>query len=317
MHVYEVDGVPAESDVSQVLAIGKFDGVHIGHQAILDTARKYLFANTRLAVMCFHPHPRYVLTGDPVYSRQLTPHQERVRILSEYGVEALYVLQFNPTFATIEAEDFVKQHLSRLNLRQIVVGDDFRFGQGGKGTASGLRDFAAEIGVDVSVVTDIEENGTKVSSSQIRRHLAEGRVEAAEALLGRAYAMTGIVVHGDKRGRTIGFPTANLGDVDAYVMPKAGVYAVSVAIPNPLGGEQHFAGVLNAGVRPTVDGTDFRVEVHLLGFAGDLYGEQCRVSFLSRIRDEMRFGGLDELKAQIEKDCAQARVLLGLPNAKN
>lgn len=317
MLLYEIDGVPPKSEVPQVLAIGKFDGVHIGHQAILDEARKHIDSHSRLAVMCFHPHPRYVLTGDSEFARQLTPPSERARILSEFGVDSLYVVQFNEPFAHTDADQFVKDHLSQLNLNQIVVGEDFRFGRGGKGDPLALRDYAEEMGVGVTVVADIEENGIKVSSSEIRRHLSDGRVERVDALLGRPYTVSGIVVGGDKRGRTIGFPTANLGEVGAYVPPKPGVYAVYVEIRGESGVAQHWGGVLNAGTRPTVNGENFRMEVHLLGFNGDLYGQTCRVSFLHRIRDEMKFESLDHLRQQIHKDCEQSRELLGLSSIQN
>ncbi|MFB5191473.1 bifunctional riboflavin kinase/FAD synthetase [Alicyclobacillus fastidiosus] len=311
MQLYEVTGLPAVSDVPQVLAIGKFDGVHIGHQAILDEARHYLQPGTRFAVMCFEPHPSYVLTRDKTYLRSLTPRAEKVRILQDHGVDALYTIHFNEAYASTEAEAFVKSHLARLNLERIVVGQDFRFGRGGKGDVATLTAYASEIGIGVSVVGEVEQNGVKVSSSHIRNHLGEGRVEAAEALLGRPYSITGTVVHGDARGRLIGFPTANLGDIDQYVLPKPGVYAVSVEMSRS--GVEHWFGVLNAGYRPTVAGQDYRLEVHLLGFNGDLYGETCRVSFLHRIRDERKFSGLDELKAQIQSDCRTAQDMLGLP----
>ncbi|EPZ46219.1 bifunctional riboflavin kinase/FAD synthetase [Alicyclobacillus acidoterrestris] len=314
MQVYEVAGLPEISPVPQVLAIGKFDGVHVGHQAILEQARHYLEPGTQFAVLCFEPHPSYVLTGDERYLKSLTPRQEKVRILAEYGVDALYIVRFDTAFASTEAEEFVKSHLARLHLKQIVVGRDFRFGRGGKGDVDALRTFASDIGIGVTVVDAVEENGAKVSSSHIRHHLGEGRVEAVEALLGRPYTITGTVVHGDARGRQIGFPTANLGGTDEYVPPKSGVYAVTAEISRPTGHE-HWFGVLNAGFRPTVSGQDFRIEVHLLGFNGDLYGETCRVSFLRRIRDERKFSGLDELKQQIHADCDTAREMLGLPPA--
>lgn len=312
MDLFQVNGLPEPSDVPQVLAIGKFDGVHIGHQAILDEARAYVSQGTRLAVMCFEPHPAFALTGNPMYKRVLTPQREKARVLSEFGVLALYVVQFDKAFAATEPEEFVQKHLSRLSLKQIVVGQDFRFGRGGKGDVATLARFANELGIGVREVAPVEENGAKVSSSQIRAHLVQGRVEAVQALLGRPYTVTGEVVHGDKRGRTIGFPTANLGQTDAFVMPASGVYAVSVAIEGEHSDESHWFGVLNAGMRPTVDGHDFRLEVHVLGFDGDLYGKQCRVGFLHRIRDERRFAGLDELKLQIRKDCDTAKELLGL-----
>ncbi|EJY55596.1 riboflavin biosynthesis protein RibF [Alicyclobacillus hesperidum URH17-3-68] len=313
MLFHEIHGMPPASEVPQVLAIGKFDGVHIGHQAILDAARRAAGMGERLAVLSFEPHPTYALTRNPEYLRTLTPRAEKVRLLAELGVGAYYVAQFNRAFQSLTPDAFVHTYLPALGVRHVVVGDDFRFGQGGSGTTDVLRKLAQSLDIGVTVVPPVVESGHKVGSSQIRSHLAAGRVEAAEALLGRPYALTGTVVHGDKRGRLIGFPTANLGGIDEYVMPASGVYAVSVALLDEgASSESMWFGVLNAGMRPTVEGTTFRLEVHLLGFSGDLYGRQCRVSFLRRIRDERKFAGLDELKAQIARDCDVTRQLLGL-----
>nr|WP_230087851.1 bifunctional riboflavin kinase/FAD synthetase [Alicyclobacillus mali (ex Roth et al. 2021)] len=303
------------SPAPQVLAIGKFDGVHLGHRAILNTARTLLGPGERLAVMSFEPHPTFVLTGDPEYARWLTPRRERVRLFTELGVDAFYVAQFNRAFQQLEPAEFVDGYLVPLRVRCVVVGPDFRFGRGGQGTVDVLRQLGHARGFDVHVVQPVEEHGHKISSSRIREHLREGRVEAAQALLGRPYTISGEVVHGDKRGRTIGFPTANLGGIDAYVLPKTGVYAAFVEVE---GAHHAFAahafGVLNAGYRPTVDGRVFQLEVHLLDFDGDLYGKTLSVSFLRRIRDEMKFDGLDALKAQIARDCELARALVGLTN---
>ncbi|SIS89903.1 MULTISPECIES: bifunctional riboflavin kinase/FAD synthetase [Alicyclobacillus] len=306
------DRAPASS-APQVLAIGKFDGVHLGHRAILNAARQLTDGAERLAVMSFEPHPTYVLTGNAEYTRWLTPRAERVRLFTELGVDAFYVAQFTRAFQQLEPEAFVDAYLVPLQVQHVVVGRDFRFGRGGRGNVDVLRDLGRDRGFDVGVVDPVEEHGHKISSSRIREHLREGRVEAAQALLGRPYAILGEVVHGDKRGRTIGFPTANLGGIDDYVLPKSGVYAVFVEIEGEREGAfAHAFGVLNAGYRPTVDGAAFQLEVHVLDFDGDLYGQRLRVSFLRRIRDEMKFDGLEALKAQIARDCEFARAVFGL-----
>lgn len=313
MQVYEVDGMPPRSDIPQVLAIGKFDGIHIGHQAILDKARSYLKPGTRLSVMSFEPHPLYVLTGNEAYLRSLTPRSEKMRILAEYGVDGLYAVQFNRSFASTEPEVFVKTHLGRLALTQIIVGQDFRFGKGGKGDVKALTKWAFEMGVGVAQVAPVEESGTKVSSSHIRAHLAAGRVEAAEALLGRPYTLCGRVLTGEKRGRAIGFPAARLGGLEGYVLPQAGVYAVLVELPGDASASrQNWFGVFNAWHQSPANDVDLRMEVHLLGFTGDLYGKECRISFLHRIRDERAFASQEELKAQIRTDCDAARKMLGI-----
>lgn len=311
MHVIEVTHRPPTDGEPISLAIGKFDGVHIGHQAILRAARPQSTV-AQLAVMTLWPHPSWVLAGKPGYDRSLTPFPEKVRLLAAQGVERLYRVHFSREYAATPADVFVFDHLGRLNLQSVIVGSDFHFGQGGTAQVADLRRMCTEIGVPVTVVQPIEENGVKVSSSQIRRHLEHGRVEAAEALLGRPYAVEGVVVHGDARGRMLGFPTANLDGLDAYVLPATGVYAVSVEVCGPGSPAGNWFGVLNAGTRPTVAGQTFRLEVHLLGFSGDLYDRQLRVSFLSRIRDERKFAGLAELQAQIGTDVQMVRDKLGL-----
>jgi riboflavin kinase/FMN adenylyltransferase len=317
MQVIDVKGKPPQSDEACVVAIGKFDGVHIGHQAIVQAARQ-AEPGGLLAVFSLWPHPAWVLAGREEYRRSLTPNAEKARQLAALGVDRLYQVEFSREYAQTSAESFVFEHLARLRPRRVVVGADFHFGQGGRADVRDLERLCADIGVPVTVVEHVEENGVKVSSSQIREHLAHGRVEAAEALLGRPYRVQGRVVHGDARGRTIGFPTANLDLVDDYVLPAAGVYAVSVQwdekqeATNGTGRARNWFGVLNAGVRPTVNGTDFRLEAHLFGVDEDLYGRLFTVSFLRRVRDERRFSGIDELRAQISRDVEQVKRMLGV-----
>ncbi|GMA48989.1 riboflavin biosynthesis protein [Alicyclobacillus contaminans] len=314
MNVIEVETLPPRSSEPLVLAIGKFDGVHIGHQAILSHARDRLQPGWEFGVMCFWPHPMWVLAHKAGYDRWLTPFPEKVRLLTAFGVQRMYHVHFSQAYASTTAEQFVHEHLANLSLRHVVVGFDFRFGKGGKADVEDLRRMCADIGVPVTVVHPVEENGQKVSSSQIREHLGEGRVEAAEALLGRPYSFVGTVIPGDKLGRKIGFPTANLGDLDEYVLPGGGVYAVAVEILNqPEGAPRgNWFGVMNAGFRPTVGGTTFRVEVHLLGFDGDLYGKRLRVSLLRRVRSEKKFQNVEELTNQIRQDVLYAQSMLGL-----
>lgn len=316
MDVIEVTGRPPASIQPLVLAIGKFDGVHIGHQAILRSAQAQLGGGL-LAVMSFWPHPAWVLGGRAGYDRALTPFEEKVKMLESFGVDRMYSVKFSKEYAAIPSETFVYEHLKALNLKRVVVGSDFSFGRGGKAGVTDLRDMCRDIGVPVTVVNQVEENGTKVGSTQIRNHLAEGRVEAAQALLGRPYSVTGRVVHGNALGRQIGFPTANLADLDDYVIPASGVYAVSVAIEELQKGSglkamENWFGVLNAGTRPTVDGTVFRLEAHLFRFSEDLYGKSLRISFLRRVRDERKFKSVADLRQQIERDVAKVQSMLGI-----
>lgn len=317
MDVIEVTGRPPVSPTPLVLAIGKFDGVHIGHQAILRQAQTEL-NGASLAVMTFWPHPAWVLGGKDGYQRALTPYSEKVKLLESFGVDRMYLVQFSSEYASIPAETFVYEHLRALRVQRVIVGADFRFGRGGNAGVEELESMCQDLGVPVTVVGQVEENGIKVSSTQIRGHLAEGRVEAAQALLGRPYALQGRVAHGQALGRKIGFPTANLEETEAYVIPSAGVYAVSVQVVDPIEPTtfekvvQNWFGVLNAGTRPTVDGATFRLEAHLFNFAGDLYGKSLRVSFLRRVRDERKFPSVAALREQIQLDVEAVQAMLGL-----
>ncbi|MCL6632020.1 MAG: bifunctional riboflavin kinase/FAD synthetase [Alicyclobacillus herbarius] len=317
MQVIDVKDRPSVRNRTCVIAIGKFDGVHIGHQAILQAARR-LEPDEELAVYSLWPHPAWVLGGHEAYRASLTPYAEKVRQMARLGVDSLYMVEFSKTYAQTSAEAFVRDHLVPLRPRRVVVGADFHFGQGGKADVRDLARLCGQFAIPVSVIDHVEENGLKVSSSHIREHLAAGRVEAAEALLGRPYRVQGEVVHGDARGRTIGFPTANLQLVDDYVLPAAGVYAVSVEwdeatdAKDPRMSSQNWFGVLNAGFRPTVGGREFRLEVHLFGVNEDLYGRTLSVSFLRRVREERKFSGLDELRAQIARDVEQVKEMLGV-----
>lgn len=311
MQVIRVDTAPVQSSEPLVLAIGKFDGVHVGHQRILRTAAEYREEGI-VSVMSFWPHPAWVLSHRETYRAALTPFEEKCNQLSACGVQRLYSVEFSQEFAAQSADWFVYEFLRPLNPKRIVIGEDFRFGAGGHADVGYLRHLAGSLEIPVTVVAPVVENGLKISSSHIRAHLEHGRVEAAEALLGHPYSISGVVVHGDARGRQIGFPTANLWLPDHYVLPARGVYAVSVERLDGQGPTHTWFGVLNAGTRPTVDGEKFQLEVHILNFEGDLYDQKLRVSFLRRIRDERRFASIDELVKQIHADVDLVRSILGV-----
>ncbi|MBX6352338.1 MAG: bifunctional riboflavin kinase/FAD synthetase [Thermoflavifilum sp.] len=310
MNITEVHAPLEQAPGPAVLAIGKFDGVHLGHRAILSTAQQYA-AGARLAVMTFWPHPVYVLTGNERYRQSLTPPAEQARQLAQLGVDDVYRVHFTKAFAATPGDEFVHTYLFRMPLRRIVVGEDFRFGHGGRFTAQDLKALCEPRGIPVTIVDAILESGAKVSSSRIREHLEHGRVEAAEALLGRPYAVTGVVEHGAALGRQLGFPTANLGGIDDYVLPATGVYAVAVALNGREPETSNWFGVANLGYRPTVNGSALRLEVHLLDFSGDLYGRTLRVAFLRRLREEKRFADVEALRAQIAQDVARVREMVG------
>jgi riboflavin kinase/FMN adenylyltransferase len=292
-----------------VMALGNFDGVHRGHQAVIAHSDAIARAERRPhGVVTFEPHPRAVFRpGDPPF--RLTPLRAKSHQLQALGVELMVSLHFDAEFAQRSAENFVTEVLHRgLGIGHVVSGYDFVFGHDRQGDAALLQRLGRELGFGVTIVPPVAgDSGAVFSATRIREHLVAGEAKDAAVLLGRPWEIEGRVEHGDARGRTIGFPTANLA-LGEYLRPAAGVYAVRAGIEQDDGVEWHDA-VANLGTRPTVGGTDLRLEVHLLGFAGDLYGQHMRVALIDWIRPERKFAGLDELKAQIARDAAKARAI--------
>ena len=300
----------AGEDRGAVLAIGNFDGVHLGHQTVIAEARaRARAAGARFAVLTFEPHPRSVFQPGTAPFR-LTSLRDKARGLEELGVELLIAHRFDLAFAKKSAEDFVREILVEgLGALHVVVGYDFVFGNRRTGTPAVLRELGTRFGFGVSQVDPVTSaTGAVYASTRIRDHLAAGHPREAAALLGRPWEIGGRVMTGDRLGRTIGFPTANIALGD-YLRPAAGVYAVRVGIEEK-GATHWHDGAANLGWRPTVGGRDLRLEAHLLDFAGDLYGQRLRVAFIDYLRGEKRFSGLEELKAQIAEDCAHARAML-------
>lgn len=291
-----------------VMAVGNFDGIHIGHQQLICKAVEVgREMGLPASVMTFYPHPRQVL-GHGVYTNLITPFDEKMRVLEDLGVQIVYVVHFTLAFAALSAEEFVQHFLARLSPQLVVVGFDYSFGRGGKANANTLKTLGEEVGIHVDVVGSVNRYGEKISSTLIREKLSYGDVRLVHELLGRPYVITGQVVHGEKRGRLLGFPTANVEPNDAYTLPKNGVYLVRA-----LFSDVWVAGVMNIGTKPTFhDQVARTMEVHLLDFAGDLYGQELRVEFLDFLRDEKKFFSVDELIAQIHSDVAEARSRLVL-----
>ncbi|MNN06538.1 Riboflavin biosynthesis protein RibF [compost metagenome] len=290
----------------QVLAIGQFDGLHLGHASVIQSAVR-IAAQVGLpaSVMTFHPHPKEVMKkGD--YEGYLTPLEEKEEILRGMGVDYLYIVEFNDAFSRVSPQNFVSGMLLPLGTKTAVVGFDFRFGYRGEGHAGMLRELSEDT-MDVHTVPPFLIDGEKVSSSGIRKALQDGDVSLTNGWLGRPYTLRGTVMHGEKRGRTIGFPTANLEPSEHYVLPAKGVYAVRA---NHNGTWHH--GVMNVGVKPTFHDNMLRptLEIHLLDYSGDLYGEILSVQLIHFIREERKFNGIDELVSQITKDAMTARELL-------
>jgi riboflavin kinase/FMN adenylyltransferase len=288
------------------VALGNFDGVHLGHARVVGAAHAAR-PGAKLAVLTFEPHPReHFRPDDPPFRLTLSP--ERADALAALGVEIIYEMLFDHEFSLITAEDFVTEILHRgLGARHLACGADFAFGRRRGGGTAFLGAQAEALGIGLTLVPALADAQGPLSSTRIRRALQDGYPERATEALGRPWTICGPVSHGDKRGRTIGFPTANV-PLGRHLEPARGVYAVRVRTVDGA----TYGGVANIGRRPTVnEGPESRLEVNLFDFAGDLYGAEIAVSLLAYLRPEQKFAGLDALKAQIAADAAEARCLLG------
>jgi riboflavin kinase/FMN adenylyltransferase len=296
--------VPAEW-TGGVIAMGNFDGVHRGHQTLLAEAKEQARAlEAPLVVLTFEPHPRQFFVADTGPFR-LTLPPAKVRLLAGQGVQAVLAQRFDPAFAAIGAQAFIDNVLLQgMGARHVVCGYDFTFGARRGGNVERLREMAAERAFGVSVLDPVTHEGEIYSSTRIREALRAGWASEASDLLGHHWEIEGVVEQGDKRGRTIGFPTANVA-LGEHLRPRFGVYAVRALV-----GGEWLNGVANLGKRPTVGKLQENFEVHLFDFAGDLYGQVLRVAIVDFIRPEMKFAGLDALKAQIAADGEAARQIL-------
>ena len=291
--------------IPTAIALGNFDGVHCGHQRVIEP----VLALSHATVVTFYPHPQEFFTGQK--RTLLTPLEEKVEYLRSLGVEQLVMLPFDELLAALSPEEFVEKILvQRLKAQKISVGQDFHFGRQRMGTATDLQAIAAKYNIAVNIVSLQTCGGERISSSSIREALLAGDLSTANQLLGRNYSLTGKVVVGQKLARTLSFPTANLELPPEKFLPKHGVYGVRVAIaakspaqntilehpPTPL------IGIMNIGTRPTVDGTRITIEVHILNWSGDLYGQTLTASLEKFLRPERKFASLEDLKAQIQAD---------------
>ena len=292
-----------------VATIGNFDGVHLGHQAILrQLAEQGCALDLPLTVITFEPQPQEFFAPEAPPAR-LMRLREKLLALRQYGAEQVLCLEFDHRLAVVPARTFIDQVLvNKLGVRYLIVGDDFRFGHGREGDFELLRQVGRERGFQVANTHSYIYQGQRVSSTRIREALARGELELAESLLGHPYSICGRVAHGDKRGRTLGFPTANI-HLHRRSTPLAGVYAVRMHGVR----SEAVAGVANLGRRPTVNGLRVQLEVHLFDFQQDIYGRHVQVEFLAFLRPEQRFDSLDALQRQIQADSARARALLADP----
>lgn len=295
---YQLEHIDPTSSYS--LAVGFFDGVHKGHQAVIGHAIEQAKAlNVKSAVMTFDPHPSIVLGKGHEKIFYITPLALKLEILEEMGVDTAFVVQFTSDFAKLSPEDFVEHFIRNLNVKHVTAGFDYSFGAYGKGDMHLMKELSnGDFGV--TVIDKQIDGEEKISSTRIRECLVDGDMETARMLLGRPYTVPGIVVQGDKRGRTIGFPTANVQSFEGSFIPAVGVYAVKILVQNIL-----YEGVCNVGYKPTFknpDNKELTIEVHILDFNKNIYGEEVKVYWYKRLRDEQKFNGIEELKAQISRD---------------
>ena len=293
-----------------VVTIGNFDGVHLGHQSVLgQLAEKAAELDVPSVVITFEPHPQEFFGFDNTPPR-LTRLREKLLALQRYSVDRVLCLHFNRQLAAMPAMDFIEKLLIQgLDVRYLVVGDDFRFGNKRQGDFAMLREVGQQRGFQVANLHTFLVDGMRVSSTRVRDALACGDLDEADKLLGRAYRMSGRVAHGDKRGRSIGFPTANV-HLHRRATPVQGVFAVEV-----FGLEREpIEGVANVGVRPTVDGTRTLLEIHLFDFDEDIYGRHINVEFSRKLRAERQFENLETLRQQIAQDVEQARAFFARQN---
>jgi len=306
MEVYlGLDGLP-DGMVKPVATIGAFDGIHRGHQQLLGrvNARAKEIGGSGVLVT-FEPHPQQVIapgTAPPL----LTSREEKIPLLESIGLDAVVILPFNRKLSEMEAEDFVIGILKEaIGVRFLVLGHDHAFGKGRRGRPELLRQMAPEHGFDLEVVEAVRDNGNPITSTLIRNLLKEGSVEKAGKLLGRPYDMKGLVEKGEQRGREIGWPTANIAlPLPEKCLPGDGIYAVRTVVRDRV-----YAGACSVGVRPTFGSGSRTIEVHILDFNEDIYGESVEVRFHQRIRDERAFDGVESLVKQIERDVAETRSI--------
>jgi riboflavin kinase/FMN adenylyltransferase len=284
------------------LALGVFDGIHVGHQAVIARAVNAATREGGMAgMLTFDPHPIRVIAPNKAPTALLETLDQKARAVANLGVQLFIPLHFDMDFAKMEAADFIGK-LTAAPIRTIAVGEDWRFGHNRSGDVSFLEKQAVLHGFKLEAVPPVMHDGERISSTRIRQAIRDGNFQAAEQMLGRPYSVAGTVVTGKKLGRTLGFPTANLATGEAQ-LPPDGVWAVQTLLPDG----RKLNGVTNLGLRPTVDGSTRSLEVHLFDFSGDLYGQELDVRFLKYLRGEFKFPSLDALRTQIQRDIDSAQ----------
>lgn len=289
-----------EHNEAYSLAIGFFDGVHRGHQAVIQEALdKGKELKIKTAVMTFDPHPSLVLGRSKEQVFYITPIEQKIEILKGLNIDTLFVVRFTSDFAKLTPAQFVESFIKKANVKHVTAGFDFTFGAFGRGTMNEME-LLSNGEYTVSVVDKQVMSGDKISSTRIRAELKTGNIEEVKELLGRPFMLSGVVIHGDKRGRTIDFPTANVQPMEGQFTPSTGVYAVKICVQ-----EKWYEGVCNVGYKPTFNNPEDKklsIEVHIIDFDQSIYGEEVVIHWYSRIRSEQKFNGIDSLKEQIGKD---------------
>lgn len=311
MKVYELsypNNLTIENGEQYSLAIGFFDGLHKGHQTVIGKAiEKAALLNIRSAVMTFDPHPSHVLGDGKNKIGYITPFEEKKRLLRSMGVDTVFVVKFNKALAALQPDEFVKVFIKGIGVRHVTAGFDFTFGSRGSGTMEDMATFAHGA-YETTVVGKVTDNADKISSTRIRELLSQGEVRLASLLLGRDFRTIGTVVHGEKKGRQLGFPTANVLPAEGSLLPANGVYAVRMLVEG-----KSYDGVCNVGIKPTFNNPAIQqaiVEVHVFDFNGDLYEKEVAVDWVEHIREEKKFESLDALITQIGKDKEMASKIL-------
>jgi riboflavin kinase / FMN adenylyltransferase len=291
-------------ELKTVVTMGNFDGIHLGHQALVGNAvAEAKQSRTKSVVFTFEPHPLKLLAPERA-PRMIVNHQDKMDMLQALGVDAVIVQTFDHRFASIQAEDFVRRYLlERLNLSKIWLGRDLRFGRARQGDAEDLIRWGTELGFGVGIVEPILVQGKRISSSRIRQLIEQGRVDEVQPMLGRYHFISGRVVSGHRRGRNMGFPTANLASA-TELLPGDGIYATILELQNRCG-----LSVSSVGRNPTFGEGSRTVEAFILDFAGDIYGEAVKLSFVQRIREERMFAQIEDLVTQMREDVQAARAI--------
>jgi riboflavin kinase / FMN adenylyltransferase len=296
-------------DLNTVLTVGTFDGVHAGHKVLINSVLRIAEEkNARSMIVTFDPHPREIINPGKAGIKLLSSLRERSEMLADLGIDEMVVIPFDRDFSLLTSEEFVKNIIwKKIGVSHFVIGYDHQFGRNREGTIETVQKLGAKLGFESLVVSKQEVEDKTVSSTAIRNAiLKEGDMETAASLLERYYLLNGTVVHGDKRGKELGYPTANIQpDNVKKIIPKKGVYAVWVRVDGTF-----YQGMMNIGNRPTFEGTESRLEVHLFDFNQDIYGKDVQVRFLKRLREEKPFSGIDQLVEQLGRDERAARNAL-------